>query len=218
MKHNQQIANQHFRKDWQRFVKTWFNQPAKKQARRAARVAKAQKVAPRPLNLLRPVVRCQTVKYNRRQRLGRGFTVEELKAAGISKKEALGIGIAVDFRRQNKSEEAFQQNVQRLNLYKSKLIVFPRNPSSKRVKKGDATRDEMKEARQVGAKSVLAIPFVSKKIAPRKITAEEREANVVAFLRKERTDGKLWGQREQRAKKKAEAAALKSKKKNKGKN
>eukprot|EP01006_Ploeotia_vitrea_P039327 TRINITY_DN66336_c2_g1_i1.p1 TRINITY_DN66336_c2_g1~~TRINITY_DN66336_c2_g1_i1.p1 ORF type:complete len:218 (-),score=121.81 TRINITY_DN66336_c2_g1_i1:415-1068(-) len=217
MKHNNQITNAHFHKDWQRFVKTWFNQPAKKQKRRQARINKAQKVAPRPLNLLRPVVRCQTVKYNRRQRLGRGFTIAELRAAGISPKQALGIGIAVDPRRQNKSEEAFQQNVQRLNLYKSKLIVFPRNPSSKRVKKGDATRDEMKEARQVSSKSVLAIPRVSKKIAPRKITDEERAANVVAFVRKERTDAKLWGQREQRAKKKAEAAALKAKKKSKRK-
>ena len=27
MKHNNQLPNAHFRKDWQRFVKTWFDQP-----------------------------------------------------------------------------------------------------------------------------------------------------------------------------------------------
>lgn len=54
------------------------------------------------------------------------------QAAGISRKAALGIGISVDHRRKNRSEEAFQQNVARLKLYKSKLVVFPRNPTSKR--------------------------------------------------------------------------------------
>lgn len=40
VKHNNIIPGQHFHKDWQRYVKTWFNQPAKKQARRVARLAK----------------------------------------------------------------------------------------------------------------------------------------------------------------------------------
>lgn len=35
---------------------------------------------PRPAaGVLKPVVRGQTVKYNMKQRLGRGFTLEELK-------------------------------------------------------------------------------------------------------------------------------------------
>ena len=35
---------------------------------------------PRPAaGVLKPVVRGQTVKYNLKQRLGRGFTLEELK-------------------------------------------------------------------------------------------------------------------------------------------
>jgi large subunit ribosomal protein L13e len=42
VKHNNQVPNQHFHKDWQRYVRTWFNQPAKKVARRAARLAKAK--------------------------------------------------------------------------------------------------------------------------------------------------------------------------------
>merc|ERR1719502_203589 len=101
MKHNQQLCNAHFRKDWAKHVKTWFDQPASKQRRRNARIAKAKKVAPRPVNLLRPAVHCPTVKYNMRVRPGRGFTLAELKAAKVNRKAARGIGIAVDHRRTN---------------------------------------------------------------------------------------------------------------------
>lgn len=46
----------------------------------AARALKAARVAPRPTaGALRPVVHAQTVKYNNKVRLGRGFTLEELK-------------------------------------------------------------------------------------------------------------------------------------------
>jgi hypothetical protein len=54
-------------------------QPGKKVSRRNARQAKAAAVAPRPIDRLRPVVRCPTIKYNRRVRAGRGFTLAELK-------------------------------------------------------------------------------------------------------------------------------------------
>ena len=79
VKHNNVIGNGHFKKDWQLRVKTWFNQPAQKNQRRQKRVAKAKQMAPRPLESLRPAVRCQTIKYNRKIRAGRGFTADELK-------------------------------------------------------------------------------------------------------------------------------------------
>merc|ERR1712080_694331 len=79
-----------------------------------------------------------------KQRAGRGFTLEELKAAGIGKKEAKTIGIAVDHRRVNKSVESLQENTQRLKEYKSKLILFPLN--SKKPRKGEATADEISKA------------------------------------------------------------------------
>ena len=61
-------------------VKTWFNQPARKKRRRDARAKKARDIAPRPVaGMLRPVVRCPTIKYNTRVRAGRGFTLDELK-------------------------------------------------------------------------------------------------------------------------------------------
>jgi len=85
---NGMIFNSHFHKHWQNNVKTWFNQPLRKQRRHKNRVEKAQRVAPRPVNRLRPIVHCSTVKYNVKQRLGRGFTHEELKQAGLNMKEA----------------------------------------------------------------------------------------------------------------------------------
>ena len=55
-----------------------------------------------------------------------------MQAAGISKKLAPTVGIAVDHRRKNRSLESLQENVARLNTYKAKLIVFPRR--SRKVK------------------------------------------------------------------------------------
>lgn len=78
-----------------------------KKSRRIAREKKAKAIFPRPTaGALRPIVRPQTIRYNFKTRLGRGFTLEELKVAGIPKKQAPTIGIAVDHRRKNRSEES----------------------------------------------------------------------------------------------------------------
>ncbi|RMY17178.1 hypothetical protein D0865_16775, partial [Hortaea werneckii] len=100
--------------------------PGKKKARRSHRTDKAAKLAPRPVDRLRPVVRCPTIKYNRRVRAGRGFSLAELKEAGVPRKLAPTIGISVDPRRQNLSEESLKANVQRLKEYKQRLVLFPR--------------------------------------------------------------------------------------------
>jgi len=211
VKHNNIIPNQHFHKDWQRYVKTWFNQPAKKSSRRSARLSKAKRVAPRPLNLVRPIVHCQTLKYNMKTREGRGFTLEELKQAKINKKAARGIGIAVDHRRKNRSQESLSLNVNRLKLYQSRLVVFPRNPTSKRSKKGDSTEQELAQAKQVTAVHTLPLTVPHRRVKPRKVTKDERDDKVTARLRKALTDGKLWGARAKRAKDKADEAAGKKK-------
>ncbi|KAJ0970117.1 hypothetical protein J5N97_022994 [Dioscorea zingiberensis] len=144
VKHNNVVPNGHFKKHWQNFVKTWFNQPARKTRRRIARQKKAVKIFPRPTSgPLRPIVQCQTLKYNMKPRAGRGFTLEELKAAGIPKKLAPTIGIAVDHRRKNRSLEGLQANVQRLKTYKAKLVIFPR---SKIFKSGDSSPEELKHS------------------------------------------------------------------------
>ena len=47
VRHNQSLPNVHFHKDWQRYVKTWFNQPARKKRRQLARQKKATALFPR---------------------------------------------------------------------------------------------------------------------------------------------------------------------------
>lgn len=42
VKHNNEIPHQHFRKEWQVRVKTWFNQPARKLRRRTTRAKKVR--------------------------------------------------------------------------------------------------------------------------------------------------------------------------------
>lgn len=64
-------------------------------------------------------------------------TFFDLQAAGIGKKEARTIGIAVDYRRTNRSVEGLQLNTQRLKEYRSRLILFPKKLS--KPKKGDSS-------------------------------------------------------------------------------
>lgn len=80
MKGNQMIPNAHFHKWWQRFVRTWFNQPARKYRRRQNRIKKAKAVFPRPAaGPLRSIVRCPSIRYHTKLRSGRGFSLAELK-------------------------------------------------------------------------------------------------------------------------------------------
>nr|CAI5837721.1 unnamed protein product [Callosobruchus analis] len=154
------IPNAHFHKDWQRFVKTWFNQPARKFRRRVKRVKKARAIAPRPVaGPLRPIVRCPTVRYHNKIRAGRGFTLQELKAAGLNPRFARTVGISVDHRRRNKSVESVQVNAQRLKEYKSKLILFPIH-NKKKLRAGEATEEERKVATQLKGQLILCYKSV----------------------------------------------------------
>lgn len=197
MKHNNQIPNNHFRKQWQRRVMTWFDQAGQKKARRTARALKAARVAPRPIDTLRPAVRCQTVKYNTKLRSGRGFTAQELKAAGMTRQQAMSVGISVDHRRRNRSQESLELNKARLEAYKAKLILLP---------KGSA-------AVTGAASNKAAFPVVNAAVqeAPRAITAEEAEASAYKTLRQARSTARYAGIRAKRAAIKAEEAANKLK-------
>jgi len=199
-KGNNVIPNAHFRKHWQRRIKTWFNQPARKERRRNARIAKAKAVAPRPAQLLRPAVRGQTQRYNRKIRIGRGFTLEELKAAGIAKKVARTVGIAVDYRRTNRSVESLQANVSRLKEYQSRLILFPKKLSA--PKKGDSSAEELKLATQLRG-SLMPLKKVVEQEAFQPITEELKKFEVYRHLRRIRADVRLKGTRDKKA---AEAA------------
>ncbi|KAK9314639.1 ribosomal protein L13e [Lipomyces starkeyi] len=206
---NYPILSNHFRKHWQTRVRVHFDQPGRKLRRRTARVKKAALVAPRPVDSLRPIVRAPTVRYNRRVRAGRGFTLEELKAAGIPRKFAKTIGIAVDHRRQNRSVEGLEANVARLKEYQAKLILFPRKAG--KPKKGDSEVSELAAATQVSTAAVLPIGQPALESEPRIVTEESKAFNAYATLRKARSDARLVGVREKRAKAKAEEAADKKK-------
>lgn len=127
VKHNNPIHSNHFHKDWQSYVRTWFDQPARKLKRRIKRVTKAAALFPRPTNFLRPIVHCPTNQHNMKIRPGRGFTIDELIAAGIDPRRAYGLRICIDKRRTNKSKEAFDENVERLKSYNSRIIILDKN-------------------------------------------------------------------------------------------
>jgi len=216
VKHNNQVPNGHFKKHWQRRVRTWFNQPKQKIRRRTLRHKKALHNAPRPVaGLLRPIVQCSTTRYNMKQRAGKGFTLEELRKAGIERRAARNIGISVDFRRRNKNEEHLQRNVDRLKEYKSKLILFPRN--AKKPKKGDATAEQLKNASQNTAPFLLPFPShpqhgqVLSEV--KALTDDEKnpKKSVVARLRRARMAQRLEARRKIRLAKKKERLEMEKK-------
>jgi len=67
------------------------------------------------------------------------------------------VGIAVDHRRSNRSEESLAKNVARLKEYKAKLIVFPKRSGA--IKVGDSSKADTAAATQLGGKVLL--PLVS---------------------------------------------------------
>mmetsp|Transcript_5531 Transcript_5531/g.11253 ORF Transcript_5531/g.11253 Transcript_5531/m.11253 type:complete len:218 (-) Transcript_5531:73-726(-) len=198
------IPNVHFRKVngmmHGRFnrvmMRTWLDQAGRKKRRLNARRAKAAKIAPRPTGgMLRPLVHPPTQRYNMKIRLGRGFTLEELKEAKIPRKLAPTIGIAVDHRRKNRCMESLQMNVERLKLYKSKLLVFPNKHGKKGVKKGDTPRSELQSVAQNTLKEIIPIPKPDADEPARAITAEEKEKSAYQALRKARMNQKCLGKR-----------------------
>lgn len=197
IKHNNIVPNVHFRKWWQKYVRTWFNQAGRKKTRRTARQLKAEKVAPRPVGLLRPAVHPPTQRYNFKLRAGRGFTFDELKKAGIQKDRARTIGVAVDHRRRNHCEESLNANVARLEEYKSKLMLMP---LKNKARKGDSTRAEIKTATAAApCKTVLPITQETKRTKKVVITSDMKQHSAYRILRKAREVKKYFGRKIKRA-------------------
>ena len=167
-------------------------------------MAKAARVAPRPVDSLRPVVRCQTVRYNMRVRAGRGFTLEELRGAGVSPKLAPTVGIAVDHRRTNKSAESLTENVARIKAYMAKLVIAPR-------KGGKATAAARADFAKLAQTTAAAPPIrqPEAKVTFVEVTEAMTGDKHSAFktLRQERTNAKLQGRRAKRAADAAKEAA-----------
>ncbi len=141
-------------------------------------------------------------------RLGRGFTLAELKKAGLSAKFARTVGISVDHRRTSTSEEQLQVNAARLAEYKSKLILFPRRENKpKKGQVNDATAEQLKSAAAAtqvsGAVLPLAKPAPAVEYAA--ITEEDKKARVFHVLRTVRTNTRYKGRREKKLKDAEEA-------------
>jgi len=149
--------------------------------------------------------------------------------AGIPVKYAPTIGICVDHRRKNRSEESLQENAKRLKAYKAKLIVFPRRSTKPKVRaprarrisgppltvaaraqNGDSPKEELSVVAQLKGK-LLPITKTAPKIESVRVTMEMKDAKAYATLRLERMNARLVGIRAKKAAEKAkeEAAAAK---------
>jgi large subunit ribosomal protein L13e len=187
VKHNNIIPNIHCKKKYLQSsrgplkVRLSLNQAGKKKSRRVARAAKRAAQAPAPLEKLRPVVHCPTQKYSAKTRLGRGFTLEELKACKLHPSYAQTVGIAIDWRRRNKSEEVMALNIKRLEEYKAALVV---------LKKGDAVPDQV----QVHG-TILPVAAAPVTMDMQTVTDEMKKQDAYTTMRVARQETTIDGQR-----------------------
>lgn len=134
--------------------------------------------------------------------------------AGIARKLAPTIGISVDPRRANLSVESLTTNVARLKAYRERLILFPRRAGKHKTL--DSSKEEV-EAYAKGDKSsarkthhVMPITNIAKAEAVGEVNKSELpEGTKDAYrtLRDARSEARLVGVREKRAKAKADEAA-----------
>lgn len=183
------LPNVHLNKDWQEKVKTFFNQPGKKLRRRKLRAARAKKISPNPTHLLRPGVRGQTRRYNNKIKLGRGFTLTELKLAGIKGiNYARSIGISIDKRRKDTCSETQKMNAERIKEYVSKMILHPRKKADKKPQVLEATPNQLKSSEAVQqntTKTVIPLAQPESAFSWGDITKDMKEKSVYKTLRKE---------------------------------
>lgn len=137
--------------------------------------------------------------------------------AGIPRKLAPTIGIPIDHRRQNLSQESLALNVARLKAYRERLILFPRR--SGQHKKLDSSKEELKDAREHSVKRLSTVLPIDSglglKHGLKEIKKDDMpegvEGGAYKKLREVRSEARLIGVREKRAKAKAEAEESKKK-------
>lgn len=131
--------------------------------------------------------------------------------AGIARKFAATVGISVDPRRANLSVESLTANVERLKAYQARLILFPRKAGLH--KNLDSSKEDIaayEKGEKMGAhKTHHLMPVVNqaKEAAIGEVkTSEMVEGEKAAYrrLRDARSEARLVGVREKRAKAKAE--------------
>ena len=188
VKHNNIIPNIHCHKKFAQSsrgplkVRINLNQATRKKARRLARAKKAALIAPRPMERLRPIVHCPTQRYSAKQRLGRGFTLAELKAAGLHPSYAMTVGIAVDHRRTNACQESLDRNVARLEEYKKNLVVLK--------KKGDTAPEGI-----ISRGSIQPIVKPAHQVVLETVTNEMKEFKAFTTIRVAMKESKVAGYR-----------------------
>merc|ERR1712182_46531 len=112
--------------------------------------------------------------------------------------------MGVDFRRKNRCTESMQENVARLKLYKSKLMVLPRKS---KAKKGDTTRAEAQNVPQNTLKEIIPLPKQQLKEKARAITDEEKAFSAKNALRTAWANKHYDGKKRKRADEMEKAAA-----------
>merc|ERR1712112_112992 len=152
MRHNAGIPKKTVKSNWQRYITTHFHLPFFAARRRSLRNSKSLQKGKRPLYLLRPSVRCLTNKYDSRLRLGKGFTLLEIKTAGLTLQFCYDFGIKVDKRRKDQNEETLKRNVERLMEYKKRLVV-------KDNKNNKEDSEEYRSCEQIRDKEIIPISY-----------------------------------------------------------
>ncbi|CDU20605.1 hypothetical protein YYC_01398 [Plasmodium yoelii 17X] len=167
--HNNVLPNVHLHKWWQRYVRVDFNKNIKRKKRRLLREKRRKENGSTPIEKLHPLVHCPTQRYNFKIRLGKGFSLDEIKAVNLTPSAARSIGIVVDKRRKNRCEESLKRNAERLQKYLNSLVMIPLKKDKPKNGIGgipaDATKEvieqhkETKQLRSIFKKGSNVKPF-----------------------------------------------------------
>ncbi len=160
---------------------------------------------------MRPAVRGQTNRYNGKIKLGRGFTVRELQEAGVKGVAfARSIGIAVDARRKDTSNETLKLNANRIKEYLNRLVLYPRK--GKYDKKPVVAEAKQEQLAGPDAKFqnthplVLPLPQPEQGYTWSKLTPELKNTSAYKTLRTEWKTASGFYKRQEERKKKAATA------------
>jgi len=148
--------------------------------------------------------------------------VSRLQAAGVSKFEARSIGIAVDHRRRNKSEESLTANAARLQSYMARLVVKTNASAKKWAADKEGRRAALADFEAGKAsgvagegKAVIAIGTGrADQVEFKPLTDDMKSTMAFRALRQAWVDQKMGGLRIKKAED-AEAAAVAKKNKKK---
>jgi len=145
-----------------------------------------------------------TRKYSAKQKLGRGFSLAELKEAKLTPAFAQTVGIAVDHRRHNKNKDTMDKNIARLKAFKEKVTLFPLRKTAKKGEIPDS-KASADGAEQTLIPSCFGLDVKKATQEYEPITDAMKKAKVYQKLRAERINKYYDGKRKEKARKAEEA-------------